>query len=529
MERGLMPMSKNKRILMLLAKGGASQSGIAAALHVSKRGVSAGARALREHGLTFDAVSSMDADVVDDLFFPRERRGPNGACLQPDMESLVERKRRNRKLPVKLFWIECCEQAAAEGRLAYAYQTFCEMFAGVAGRMGATRHFIHKAGAKCHMDWAGDTAHLTDRLLGTKTKVHVPVVVPPFPGRLWAEGFCDMRQRSWQEGQTHAFEGFGGVPRMWVPDNAATATNRAAPQVTLVDEGYGRLADHHGAAIVPARVREPRDKSVAESVVDLVERWMVSPSNEMTSHAIDELNELCADRVAWLSSRPSSARDSSRDSAFEEEERPHLTPLPAGRHEMREWRSPKVAPDCHVVADYMRHSVPCRLVGEQTDAKVTSSTVTVPRGGEIVAAHPRPRGRKGQHPTIDDHMPESHAALDDPWPPERLTSWAKRVGPEAGIAIGRVMESRVIVGQSFVSCRNTPGLSKAHAPALPGRACARTSAASALPGHAGVRSTILAIRAADVGLGAAGRRTQPAEPGELVGRARSAGGEPPPT
>lgn len=154
---------------------------------------------------------------------------------------------------------------------------------------------------------------------------------------------------------------------------------------------------------------------------------------------------------------------------------------------------------------------------------MTSSTATVPRGGEIVAAHPRLRGRKGQYSTIDDHMPESHAAPDDPWSPERLTSWARRIGPETGIAIGRVTEGRVIVGRSFVSCRNIPGLSKAHAPASLGRACAGTSAASALPGHAGARSTILAIRAADVGLGAAGRRTRPAEPGELVGRARSAG------
>ena len=70
-ERGSMPMSKNKKILMMLAKGGASQADIAAALRVSKRDVSAGAKAIKEYGLTFDAVSSMDADVIDDLFFPK--------------------------------------------------------------------------------------------------------------------------------------------------------------------------------------------------------------------------------------------------------------------------------------------------------------------------------------------------------------------------------------------------------------------------------------------------------------------------
>ena len=110
MERGTMPMSKNKKILLMLAKGGATQSDIAAALHVSKRDVSAGAKVMRECGLTFDAVSSMDADAVDDMFFAKEERRPNDAYLRPDMAALVERKKMSRKLPVKLFWLEYCER-----------------------------------------------------------------------------------------------------------------------------------------------------------------------------------------------------------------------------------------------------------------------------------------------------------------------------------------------------------------------------------------------------------------------------------
>lgn len=66
-------------------------------------------------------ASTMDADAANDLSFPEEARKPNGAYLRPDMESLVERKKKSRKLPVKLFWIEYCERAAAEERLAYAH------------------------------------------------------------------------------------------------------------------------------------------------------------------------------------------------------------------------------------------------------------------------------------------------------------------------------------------------------------------------------------------------------------------------
>ena len=149
-----MPMSKYKRILLAVAKGGMSQSEVAASLHVSKRDVSAAAKVVREHSLTFDQVSAMDAAAVDATFFPREGRGPDPAYLRPDMAALVERKKKNRRLPVKLLWAEHCERAADEGKLSYSYQAFCEMFADEAERLGATRHFEHEPGAKCYIDWA---------------------------------------------------------------------------------------------------------------------------------------------------------------------------------------------------------------------------------------------------------------------------------------------------------------------------------------------------------------------------------------
>ena len=102
------------------------------------------------------------------------------------------------------------------------------------------------------------------------------VVALPYSDRLWAQGLADMRQRSWQEGRARALEDFGWAPRMLVPDNAATAPDRSSACVTLVNAEYQCFAEHYGAAVVPARVRCPRDKAVAESTVDLVERWIVA-------------------------------------------------------------------------------------------------------------------------------------------------------------------------------------------------------------------------------------------------------------
>ena len=147
-------MSKNKKILLMLAKGGFSQADVAAALHASKRDVSACAKVLRERSLTFEALGAMGAAEIDDAYFPKDGRRPSEAYLQPDLAAMFGSKKRSPKLPVKLMWIEYCEEAAAEGRMSYSYQTFREMFSEEAERLGATRHFRHDPGAKAYIDWA---------------------------------------------------------------------------------------------------------------------------------------------------------------------------------------------------------------------------------------------------------------------------------------------------------------------------------------------------------------------------------------
>ena len=246
-----------------------------------------------------------------------------------------------------------------------------------------------------------------------------------------------------------------------------------------------------------AIIRAKRDKSTSETTVDLVEQWVIAPSNEMTFHTLEEFNEFCAERVDWLNSRPFSAREGSRDSVWEAEELPCLQPLPPEPYERCEWRIAKVAPDYHVTVDYVHHSVPHVLIGRQVDVRLTVSRVTTLDGGEVVAEHRRRRGRRGQYATNESHMPNGRRLQESPWSPDCLSSRAGRIGPETRVAIGRVLASRIIVEQAFVACRNILGLSKAHSPELLERACEQANATGALPSYTGVKNRILSIRASD--------------------------------
>ncbi len=224
--------------------------------------------------------------------------------------------------------------------------------------------------------------------------------------------------------------------------------------------------------MVPARVRKPRDKGLAESTVDLVELWIMAPANEANFHTLDELNEFVLDRVGWLNDRGFSDKDGSRRSKYEGEERECMHALPVSGFETYEPRRAKVSPDYHVRIDYMHYSVPHRLIGETCDIRLYASRVVIAHGGEVVAEHDRLFGRKGQFSTFSEHMPANHREMDSPWSRERFENWADRIGPATGEAVRRMLDAKPIVQQAFVGVRNVLGLSKKHDPAMLERACA---------------------------------------------------------
>ena len=121
--------------------------------------------------------------------------------------------------------------------------------------------------------------------------------------------------------------------------------------------------------------------------------------------------------------------------------------------------------------------------------------MTVYDDGELVCEHKRMTGKKNQYETFDEHMPPNHRDVGSPWSRERFTSWAAKIGPETEATIARVLDSRRIVEQAFVPCRNILGLSKRYAPQLLEAACAQVNALGALPSYTGVKNALLSIKA----------------------------------
>ena len=82
-------------------------------------------------------------------------------------------------------------------------------------------------------------------------------------------------------------------------------------------------------AIVPARVRKPRDKAKAEAGVLLVERWILAVLRNEIFFSLESLNQEIQRLLRLLNERPFKKRTGSRRSLFEEIDRPALQSVTA--------------------------------------------------------------------------------------------------------------------------------------------------------------------------------------------------------
>jgi transposase len=241
----------------------------------------------------------------------------------------------------------------------------------------------------------------------------------------------------------------GGVPAQLVPDNPKVGVDRANWYEPGLNRTYLDLAAHYGTAILPTRVRKPRDKAKVEVAVLVVERWILARLRHRRFFSLAELNEAIALLVTDLNARPMRRLGVSRRDLFLELDHPALKPLPAQAYEYAEWRLRRVSLDYHVDIDGHYYSVPYRLIRDQVEARLTARTVEIFHKGERVAAHLRGVGR-GRHTTVPEHMPSAHRRHAE-WTIERIQRTAAR--------------ARAPPGWSRSSSRAGPTPSRATAPA----------------------------------------------------------------
>ena len=99
---------------------------------------------------------------------------------------------------------------------------------------------------------------------GEVIPAYVFVATLPYSGYSYVEAFFSMNQEAWTTAHVNAFKYFGGVTRIIQCDNLKTGVQKHGKDEVILNKSYQELAEHYGTAILPARVRSPKDKAAVE-------------------------------------------------------------------------------------------------------------------------------------------------------------------------------------------------------------------------------------------------------------------------
>jgi len=262
------------------------------------------------------------------------------------------------------------------------------------------------------------------------------------------------------------------------PDNIKSGVTSPCFYDPELNYTYQKLAEHYGTAVVPARIRRPRDKAKAEAGVQGAERWILARLRHRRFFSLGELNEAIRELLVQYNRRPFAKLEGCRESLFLSLDRPALRPLPAHPYEYAQWKKARVNIDYHVEVDRHWYSVPHALIRQQVEVCLSAHTVEILHKGKRVASHPRSFAQ-GRHTTVAEHMPRHHREYVQ-WSPQRLIRWAEQTGPAAAQLVEQMLASRAHPVQAYRACLGVLRLGRQHGAARLEAACARALALGAL-------------------------------------------------
>ena len=371
------------------------------------------------------------------------------------------------------------------------YSQFCYHIQQDEQKRRATMHINRKPGEQVEVDWAGDTATIIDPDTGEIIKAYIFVGVMTYSQYAYVEAFLDTKQKSWIYAHVHMYEFFGGVAKILVPDNCKTAViHNGGWKTQQINETYQEMAEHYGTAIIPARVRSPKDKPNAEGTVGNISTWITAALRDEQFFSLAELNRAIRNKLELFNQRLFQKKEGSRLSLFLGEELPLLAPLPATRFELADWKTATVQFNYHISVDGMLYSVPFEYIKKKVDVRVTDYTIEIFYNHNRIASHRRLRGRTGQYSTITEHMPEDHQKYLE-WNGDRFRKWAERIGINTYTVVNAILTSKGVEQQTYRSCMGLLKLAEKHSDATLEAACEKALTYTASPSYKSIKNILV--------------------------------------
>ena len=415
----------------------------------------------------------MTQDQIDELIYP-ESFGPKQVKDEPDWDQIYAKLQSSRKINLQYIWENEYRAIHPDG---YSYSRFCAKYND--WRKASGKEVVlpqeREPGKELFIDWIGDKLPcVIDFDTGVLHEAHFFVTTLGDGSYPFVEAFPDETQLNWNQGHIDALEWYGGIPRIFVPDNCKTAvihTNLYDPEV---NHAYRELARHYGIAIIPARIIKPRDKASVESSVGWLETWLLEWLKDKIYYSFDALNHEIRERVVELAKRKFKHREGSRESVFLALDKPCLRPLPKEHFESFVTKTVNRVPNnYHVEYAGFYYSVPYRFYDRTVVIHAFAKKLEIfSKDGERIAIHSRHfSGRR--YVTDSEHMPENHKAVMAfrSYDGRYYRAKARSIGESTEAFVTALLEKVDFEEQAYKSCMGVINFSRSYGDARVEKAC----------------------------------------------------------
>ena len=474
------------REILRLHNQGISISSIASCCECSRNTVKNVLQKAGEIGMQWPLSADVTDEKIRRLLFPMSI--PEGNRKQPDYE-YIHKEMAKSGVTLSLLWNEYCEQCRQTDCMPFMYTQYCKHYREYAAQTKATMHIAHKPGETMQVDWAGQTAYIIDRDTGEIIPAYIFVAALPCSGYAYCEGFLSQDQESWTAAHVNAYRFFGGVTRILVPDNLKTGVEKPSWYSPVINRTYHELAEHYGTAVIPTRVRAPKDKASVEGTVGAVSTWIIAALRNAQFFSVSELNATVREKLETFNTRPFQKKAGNRQSVFLEEEKDFLLPLPEKPYELAIWRTAAVAFNYCIQVDRNFYSVPYAYIKQRVDVRVTRSALEVFFQGSRICSHPRITGKSGQYSIMTEHMPDGHKQYLE-WNGERFIAWASKIGHCTEVVVRGILSSFSVEQRGYRPCMALLKLGDKYSVSRLEAACQRALTYTPRPGFKSIQSIL---------------------------------------
>ena len=475
----------NYREILRLKDLGLNHSQIAGGMQISRQTVVSALQKAAETGLCWQTATELSDRELTILLYPPVSGKPT--YKMPDYE-YVHREMAKSGVTLMLLWFEYCDKCREAGEIPYQLTQFKKYYRDFVMKTKATMHINRKPGEIMEVDWAGQNTEIIDNDTGEVITAYVFVAALPYSGYTYIEAFLSQNQEAWIAAHVNAYSYFGGVTRILVPDNLKTGVVKHTRMETILNKTYQEMAEHYGTAIIPARVKAPKDKPTVEGSVGNISTFILAALRNQRFLSLRELNSVVKEKLHAFNHKPFQKKEGSRASLFAEEKM-FLLPLPKSVFELATWKIATVQYNYHIAVEGQFYSVSYEYIKHKVDVRLTRNVVEAFFEGNRICSHARLYGRTGQYSTLEIHMPPNHQQYAQ-WNSERFRKWAAKIGANTFIVVEAILTGYKVEQQGYRACMAMLKLSDQYTPQRLEAACIKALSYTPRPNFKNIQAIL---------------------------------------